>query len=94
MDNCQSVRVAVMNNNEPVAWMSEDGDLIMGFDKPHNQHGTDYSTPLYTHPRQSLEVYRNQVIEECITVCWQRRLSEDSVTSIAARLKELKDDTV
>jgi len=38
-----------MSKQEPTAWMSDDGDLVMDYDKPHNSHDAEYDIPLYKH---------------------------------------------
>jgi len=52
-------------NNEPVAWMCKDDDVITDKFKKSGKGGdcSDYNIPLYTHPAKTLT-------DEEIDYCW------------------------
>ena len=56
-----------MSKQEPTAWMSEDGDLIMDYDKPHNSHEGGYDIPLYTHPQRRLS--KDEILDLAHRIC-------------------------
>jgi len=66
-------------NNEPVAWMCKDDDVITDKFKKSGKGGdcSDYNIPLYTHPAKTLT--DEEILQEAwyiLATKWQRKANE------------------
>ena len=66
-------------NNEPVAWMCKDDDVITDKFKKSGKGGdcSDYNIPLYTHPAKTLT--DEEILQEAwyiLATQWQRKAQE------------------